>query len=57
MGGDVSDTRTFHTELSRPVGSIVICDLVEIHVIKKPSWLARLMMRWLLQWRWEDYKP
>ena len=53
----MSDTRTFHTELSRPVGSIVICDLVEIHVIKKPSWLARLMMRWLLQWRWEDYKP
>lgn len=38
-------------------GKIIISDRVWIEVAKKPSWLARQTMRWLLQWRWEGYKP
>lgn len=28
---------------------------VKVHVTRKPNVFHRLMMRWLLGWKWEDY--
>ena len=38
----------------RLVGSYTIGGNWQIGLTERPHWLARLMARWLLDWRWQN---
>lgn len=40
--------------IAKPVGAMEIVPGVKVTSPRKPNWFHRLMVRWLLGWKWED---
>lgn len=38
----------------KPVGYFTIGGYFNVTGTRRPSWIARVMSRWLLDWRWHD---
>lgn len=56
----ITDTTTgrfeiFSTSQLRPsAGKWTISGNFSVHVAKRPRWLTRKLMWWLIEWKWED---
>ena len=37
-----------------PVGAYTIGGNLRVELTRRPHWFARLLCRWLLDWRWSD---
>ncbi len=46
-------TATF-LQAPKKAGCYVIAGDFRVYVARKPRWLARKVVQWLLEWRWED---
>jgi hypothetical protein len=54
---DFADDAAQHAFVAtKRAGAFIICGTTKLFVTQRPSWLARFFARWLLQWRWEDWK-
>jgi len=41
-------------EIPPPAGCYIIGGNWHIYLDNRPRWLTRVLMKWLLEWEWED---